>query len=91
MTRGVGQVVDFADLRAPIGLDALVPAGLYFGTILNAINPFSVWGVWLAGTGISVTHGISRATGIVVTAVTFLICVAIQSLPLIFLSMALKR
>jgi Yip1-like protein len=92
MTRGAGQVVDFTDLRAPIGLDVLVPgAGLYLGAVLNAINPFSIWGVWLAGTGLAVTHGISRATGIVVTAFAFVICVAIQSAPLIFLSMAIKR
>lgn len=92
MTRGVGQVVDFTDLRAPIGLDLLAPGvGLYLGAILNAINPFSIWGVWLAGTGISITHGTSRATGIVITAFAFIVCVALQSAPLIFLSMALKR
>ena len=92
MTRGVSQVADMADVRAPIGLDMLAPgAGLYVGAVLNAINPFAVWGVWLAGTGIAVTHGISRATGIVITAFTYVICVAIQFAPLIFLSMALKR
>jgi hypothetical protein len=92
MTRGVGQVTDIADLRAPIGLDILVPgAGLYLGAVLNALNPFSVWGVWLAGTGIAVTHGTSRVTGIVVTAFAFLVCVAIQAVPFLFLGMALKR
>lgn len=92
MMRGVSQVADLADVRAPIGLDMLAPgAGFYLGSVLNAINPLSVWGVWLAGTGIAVTHGISRATGIVITAFAYLICVAIQFAPLIFLSMALKR
>ena len=92
MARGAGQVVDFTDLRAPVGLDMLAPgAGLYLAAILNAINPLSIWGVWLGGTGIAVTHGTSRATGILVTAFTFIICVAIQSVPLLFLSMALKR
>jgi Yip1 domain len=92
MTRGVSQVADFADVRAPIGLDLLAPgAGLYLGAVLNALNPFAVWGVWLTGTGMAVTHGISRATGIVITVFSYIICVAIQFAPLIFLQMALKR
>ncbi len=92
MTRGVGQVVDFADLRAPIGLDLLAPGvGLYLGSVLNGINPIAVWGVWLGGTGISVTHGTSRATGIVVTAFAYVACLFIQFVPLVFLSMALKQ
>ena len=38
MTRGVSQVVDFGDLRAPIGLDVLAPGvGLYLGSVLNSI------------------------------------------------------
>ena len=92
MTRGVSQVVDFGDLRAPIGLDVLVPgAGLYLGSVLNSINPFAVWGVWLVGTGISVTHGVSRATGIVITSFAYVLCLFLQFLPLLFLSMALKQ
>jgi len=92
MTRGVSQVVDFGDLRAPIGLDVLAPgAGLYLGSVLNSINPFAVWGVWLVGTGISVTHGVSRATGIVITSVAYVVCLFLQFMPLLFLSMALKR
>ena len=92
MTRGVSQVADIADTRAPIGLDLLAPgAGLYLGAVLNAINPLAVWGVWLTGTGIAVTHGISRATGIVITVFAYIICVAIQFAPLILLAMALKR
>lgn len=92
MTRGAGQVVDFTDLRAPIGLDLLAPgASLFLGAVLNGINPVSVWGVWLSGTGIAVTHGTSRVTGIVVTAFAYVVCLAIQSAPLIFLSMALRQ
>ena len=92
MTRGVSQVADFGDLRAPIGLDVLAPgAGLYLGAVLNAINPFAVWGVWLVGTGMSVTHGMSRATGIVITSVAYVFCLFLQFIPLLFLAMAVKR
>ena len=92
MTRGVSQVVDFGDLRAPIGLDVLAPGvGLYLGSVLNSINPFAVWGVWLVGTGISVTHGVSRATGIVITSFAYVVCLFLQFLPLLFLSMAIKQ
>jgi hypothetical protein len=92
MTRGIEQVTDFADLRAPIGLDVFVPgASLFLGTILNGLNPFAVWGVWLTGTGLSVTHGMSRAAGIVVTTFAYVLCLFLQAAPLIFLSMALKR
>jgi hypothetical protein len=92
MTRGVTQVVDFGDLRAPIGLDVLAPGvGLYLGSVLNSINPFAVWGVWLVGTGISVTHGVSRATGIVITSVAYVVCLFLQFMPLLFLSMAIKQ
>jgi hypothetical protein len=92
MTRGVSQVVDFGDLRAPIGLDVLAPgSGLYLGSVLNSINPFAVWGVWLVGTGISVTHGVSRATGIVITSFAYVVCLFLQFLPLLFLSMAIKQ
>ncbi|HEV8400437.1 MAG TPA: YIP1 family protein [Gemmatimonadales bacterium] len=92
MTRGVSQVVDFGDLRAPIGLDVLAPGvGLYLGAVLNSINPFAVWGVWLVGTGISVTHGVSRAAGIVITSVAYVFCLFLQFIPLLFLSMAVKQ
>jgi hypothetical protein len=92
MVRGVGAVGSFEDLRAPIGLDLLIPsAGLFLGTVLNAINPFSVWGVWMCGTGIAVTQGTSRTSGIVVTAVIYLVCLLLLSTPLLLLGMALKR
>ena len=92
MVRGVGQVASFEDLRAPMGLDVLTPnAGLFLGTVLNGINPFSIWGVWLCGTGIAVTQGTSRTSGIVVTAVSYLVCLLLLSTPLLLLGMVLKR
>jgi hypothetical protein len=79
--RGTETVTSFRDLRPPIGLDLLVPgAGGFLGGLLNAINPFSIWGVWLTGVGIAVTHKISRGTGVVVAAVAFLIGASISAL-----------
>jgi len=90
--RGKQAIAGFADLRAPLGLDLLVPnAGLYLGTVLNGINPFSVWGVWLAGTGISITHGTSRNTAIAVTAGGFLLCLLIMAAPTLLLGLVTKQ
>src|SRR6266498_2085833 len=86
--RGMQAITGFADLRAPLGLDLLTPnAGLYVGTVLNGINPFSVWGVWLAGTGSSITHGTSRSTAIAVTAGAFFICLLIIAAPTLLLGL----
>ena len=80
MTRGVGEVSTMADLRPALGLDLLAPnAGKFLGAFLNGINPFSLWGVWLTGTGVSVTHGTSRGTGITAATIAFLIGLAILS------------
>jgi len=90
--RGKQAVAGFADLRAPLGLDLLVPnAGLYLGTVLNGINPFSVWGVWLTGTGISITHGASRGTAIAVTTGAFLVCLLIIAAPTLLLGLVTKQ
>ncbi len=90
--RGKQAIAGFADLRAPLGLDLLVPnAGLYLGTVLNGINPFSVWGVWLAGTGIAITHGTSRGTAIAVTAGAFLVCLLIIAAPTLLLGLVTKQ
>jgi len=90
--RGKQAVTGFADLRAPLGLDLLVPnAGLYLGTVLNGINPFSVWGVWLTGTGIAITHGTSRGTAIAVTTGAFLLCLLIIAAPTLLLGLVTKQ
>ncbi len=74
LTRGTETITSFQDMRPPIGLDLLAPNATGFvGGLLNAINPFSVWGVWLTGIGIAVTHKTSRGTGITVAAIAFLI------------------
>src|SRR5438876_824690 len=90
--RGKAAITGFADVRAPLGLDLLVPsAGIFLGTVLNGINPFSVWAVWLTGTGISITHGISRGAAIAVTAVAYLICLLLLSAPTLMLGMLNKE
>lgn len=90
--RGLGAVTSFQDLRAPLGLDLLAPgAGLFLGAVLNGINPFSIWGVWLCGTGVSITQGTSRAGGILVTALAFLTGLLITSAPLLLFSMGSKQ
>jgi len=92
MVRGKASITGFADVRAPLGLDLLVPsAGIFLGTVLNGINPFSVWAVWLTGTGIAITHGISRGTAIALTAVAYLICLLLLSAPTLMLGMLTKQ
>jgi len=90
--RGKASITGFADVRAPLGLDLLVPSvGIFLGTVLNGINPFSVWGVWLTGTGLSITHGISRGAAITLTAVAYLICLLLLSAPTLMLGMLTKQ
>lgn len=79
--RGVESVTTMRDLRPPIGLDLLAPGATGFvAGLLNAINPFSVWGVWLTGVGVAVTHKVSRGTGLTIAAVSFLIAASIGAL-----------
>lgn len=90
--RGKTSITGFADLRAPLGLDLLVPnAGLFLGTFLNGINPFSIWGVWLTGTGVSITHGTSRGPTIFVTALVFLLCLLLISTPTLLIGMLTRQ
>ncbi|MGH7673763.1 MAG: hypothetical protein ACREMV_00710, partial [Gemmatimonadales bacterium] len=80
MMRGVASVSGMQDLRPALGLDLLAPnAGPFLGAFLNGINPFSIWGVWLTGVGVSVTHRTTRGTGIMAAAIAFLIGLAIAS------------
>jgi len=80
MVRGVESVSGMEDLRPALGLDLVAPgAGPFLGAFLNGINPFSIWGVWLTGVGVSVTHRTSRGAGITVAAIAFLIGLVISS------------
>ncbi len=90
--RGVQAVTGFQDLRAPLGLDLLVPgAGFYSGAVLNGINPFSIWGVWLTGTGIAETHRTSRGGAIAIATGAFLIMLLLVSLPALFAGMMARQ
>ena len=80
-TRGADTIRSMADLRAPLGLDLLAPnTGRVLGTFLNGINPFSIWGVWLTGTGVAITHRISKGTGYGVAAMAYVIGLLLFSL-----------
>ena len=75
--RGVESVTSFRDLQAPLGLDLVFrDAGTFLSIYLNGINLFSIWGVWLTGTGVSVTHGVSRGSGITIAAVAYAVGLA---------------
>lgn len=83
--RGVESVTSMADMRAPLGLDLVVPGAKgYLAVFLNGINPLSIWGVWLTGTGISITHNTARGSAIAAAAVAFLVGLAVISIQGIF-------
>jgi hypothetical protein len=72
--RGVESVASMDDMRAQLGLDLLAPnAGRFMGAFLNGVNPFSVWGVWLTGTGIAVTARTSKPAGYVAAGIAYVI------------------
>ena len=72
--RGVESVASLDDMRAQLGLDLLAPnAGRFMGTFLSGLNPFSVWGVWLTGTGIALTARTSKAAGYAAAGIAYVI------------------
>lgn len=80
LLRGAQSVTSMADLRPALGLDLVIPgAGPALATFLNGINPFSIWGVWLTGLGVSVTHRTSRSSGIMIAALAFLVGLGISA------------
>lgn len=78
--RGVESVTSMDDMRAQLGLDLLAPnAGRFIGTFLSGFNPFSVWGVWMTGTGIAVTARTSKTAGYVAAGIAYVIGLLILS------------
>ena len=64
----------FYQAGTALGLDLLYDGDSPFlGALLNSVNPFSVYGVWLAGLGVAVTHRTSRATGYTAAAISYLV------------------
>jgi Yip1-like protein len=83
--RGVESVASMADVRAQLGLDLLAPnAGKFLSAFLGGINPFSIWGVWTAGTGIAVTTGASKNAGYVAAGLAYLVGLLLLSVMSIF-------
>src|SRR5256886_13388414 len=61
--RGTEQIAGMEDLQPALGLDLLAPGakGLTLA-LLRGINPFSLYGIFLTATGISVTHKTSKGS-----------------------------
>jgi len=78
MMKGKGAIATPDDLQPALGLDLLFPGAKGFvAGLLKGINPFAVYGYWLTGVGVSVTHKTARGTGLVVAFVTFAVMLVI--------------
>jgi len=78
--KGVESVASLDDLRPPLGLDLLYTGdNRFLGAFLNSINPFSIYGGWLTGVGVSVTHRTSRANGYVAAGIAYVVGALILS------------
>ena len=78
--RGPGSIASMEDLRPALGLDlAYAGDSPFLGALLNSINPFSIYGVWLAGVGVAVTHRVSRPTGYTAAGISYFVGALILS------------
>jgi hypothetical protein len=83
--RGAESIASMADVRAQLGLDLLAPnAGKFLSAFLGGINPFSVWGVWMAGTGIAATAGGSKNSGYVAAGIAYVVGLLLLSVMSMF-------
>ena len=74
MLKGPGGVTGMEDLQPALGLDLLAPGAKGFTlAFLRGINPFSIWGVYLTATGITVTQKTSKSTGWTVAVIGLLL------------------
>jgi hypothetical protein len=72
--QGPGNITSQQDLQPALGLDLLAPGTKGFvGAVLKGINPFSIWGLVLTAIGVSTTHRLSKGSGYVVAAGTFVL------------------
>ncbi|MGH7672550.1 MAG: YIP1 family protein [Gemmatimonadales bacterium] len=72
--QGAEGITSPADMQPALGLDLLAPdAKGFLGAVLKGINPFSIWGLVLTATGVSTTHQLSKGSGYVVAATSFVI------------------
>ena len=76
--RGSGSITSTLDLQPSLGLDLLAPdaKGFMLG-LLRGINPFTLYGVFLTGTGIAVTHKTSKGVGYTAASIQFVIALLI--------------
>ena len=72
--QGTSGLTSPQDMQPALGLDLLAPGAKgFFGAVLKAINPFSLWGLVLMATGVSTTQRMSKGSGYTVAVVTFVI------------------
>jgi hypothetical protein len=77
--KGVGEITSQQDLQPSLGLDLLIPASGFFGAFLKGLNPFGIWALVLTAIGVSTTHRLSKGTGYVIAAISFLITLLVGS------------
>ena len=76
--RGPGSITSMLDLQPSLGLDLLAPdaKGFMLG-LLRGINPFTIYGVFLTGLGIAVTHKTSKGVAYTAAGIQFVITLLI--------------
>ncbi|HKW42499.1 MAG TPA: YIP1 family protein [Gemmatimonadales bacterium] len=74
MMRGTSEIASMLDLQPAVGLDLLAPdAKGFLLAFLRGINPFTLYGLFLTGVGITVTHRTSKGTAYTAATIQFLI------------------
>ena len=76
--RGTSAIAGMVDLQPALGLDLLAPDAKGFTlALLRGINPFTLYGLFLTATGITVTHATSKGTAYTAATIQFLIALMI--------------
>jgi len=76
--RGTSSITSMLDLQPALGLDLLAPdaKGFVLG-LLRGINPFTLYGLFLTGLGIAVTHKTSKGVAYTAASIQFVIALLI--------------
>ena len=76
--RGTSSITSMLDLQPSLGLDLLAPdaKGFVLG-LLRGINPFTLYGLFLTGLGIAVTHKTSKGVAYTAASIQFVIALLI--------------
>jgi len=76
--RGTSSITSMLDLQPSLGLDLLAPdAKAFMLGLLRGINPFTLYGVFLTGLGIAVTHKTSKGVAYAAAAIQFVFALLI--------------